>query len=113
MEHLGDHEKNVEQVLLEVAKGLLSQPLINELYSKSHIGDDTEKFASNGVVISISIDVGVRNEEIYDSFTGHIQMVYRHSSLAENWCLCDDVIVNEERSLQTLDWQKGHGKPRR
>lgn len=37
-------------------------------------------------------------------------MVYRQSSLAENWCLCDDVIPNEERSLQALHWQRGHGK---
>ena len=38
-------------------------------------------------------------------------MVYRHSSLAENWCLCDDVIANKERSSQAIQWQKGHGKP--
>jgi ABC-type uncharacterized transport system ATPase subunit len=57
------------------------------------------------------LDIGVRQEQIYDSFTGHIQMVYRHSSLAENWCLCDDIIANEERSLQALHWQQGHGKP--
>ncbi|XP_028399098.1 mucosa-associated lymphoid tissue lymphoma translocation protein 1 homolog isoform X3 [Dendronephthya gigantea] len=74
LEHLG-REKNVEQILLDVAKG-------------------------------------VREEQIYDSFTGHIQMVYRHSSLAENWCLCDEVISNEERSLQALHWQRGHELPK-
>ena len=74
LEHLGDHEKNVEQILLEVAKG-------------------------------------VRNEQIYDSFTGRLQMVYRHSSFVENWCLCDDIITNEKRSLQALHWQKGHELP--
>ena len=38
-------------------------------------------------------------------------MVYRHSSFVENWCLCDDIITNEKRSLQALHWQKGHELP--
>ena len=67
--------------------------------------------SGQATILVLFIDLGVRKEQIYDSFTGHIQMVYRHSSLAENWCLCDDVIANKERSSQTIQWQKGHGKP--
>ena len=54
--------------------------------------------------------LGVRKEQIYDSFTGQIQMVYRHSSLAENWSLSDRIVSNENDSPQALEWQRGHGK---
>lgn len=74
LEHLGEPEKNVEQVLLDVAKG-------------------------------------VRSEQVVDSYTGHIQMVFRHSSLAEHWCLCVEVVSNDARSSLTLHWKKGHELP--
>lgn len=57
----------------------------------------------------LSSRAGVRSEQILDSYTGQIQMVFRYSSLAEHWSLCDEVIPSEARSLQTIHWKKGHG----
>lgn len=51
----------------------------------------------------------MREEQIFDSYTGHIQMVFRHSSLAEHWCLCDELNKNDPRPSETLRWKEGHG----
>lgn len=109
---------NSEQENVVIAFGCCSQGRVFEHRSQrngyfaihlvEHLGDQTKNIEQ----VLLDVAIGVRNEQVFDSYTGHIQMVFRHSSLAEHWRLCDETIPNDARSLKTLiDWKKGHELP--